>query len=277
MATPPFVNIAVRYRIPLFLALIAAGLAGNYFTFSILNAAFIFGSIFAMLALQLFGYARGIVAAAVISSYTYFVWNHPYAVMTMTAEVAVVGWLIGRRKMNMVTADALYWLFIGIPIGYLGFHVISHLPVSNTLFLMTKQAINGIANALIARLIFTGYLFRSKTALISFREVISSMLAFFVLCPALIMMSAGGKADLAEIDQYIRTTLSHDSRHLTDSLENWVEDRKTAYRQTCGDGNDAFAGADAKVPRASADIGCQFSADRAHGQRGNRHRLLPAG
>ena len=57
--------------IPLFLALIAAGLIGNYFPFSILNAHFIFGSIFAMLALQIFGLSRGIAAAAIIAGYTY--------------------------------------------------------------------------------------------------------------------------------------------------------------------------------------------------------------
>ena len=59
-----------RYAIPLFLALIAAGLAGNYFPFAILNAHFIFGSIFAMLALQFFGFGRGVVAAAVIAVFS---------------------------------------------------------------------------------------------------------------------------------------------------------------------------------------------------------------
>ena len=75
-----------RYDVPVYLALIAAGLAGNYFKFSILNADFIFGSIFALLALQRFGLGRGIIAAAAIAGYTYFAWNHPYALITMTAE-----------------------------------------------------------------------------------------------------------------------------------------------------------------------------------------------
>jgi len=86
-ASPPANDVGTsRYAIPLFLALIAAGLAGNYFKFSILNLHFIFGSIFAMLALQFFGLGRGILAAAVISSYTYLAWNHPYAIITMTAR-----------------------------------------------------------------------------------------------------------------------------------------------------------------------------------------------
>ena len=44
-----------RYAVLLFFALLAAGLAGNYFKFHLLNLHFIFGSIFAMLALQYFG------------------------------------------------------------------------------------------------------------------------------------------------------------------------------------------------------------------------------
>ena len=214
-----------RYDIPLFLALIVAGFAGNYFPFSILNAHFIFGSIFAMLALQLFGFGWGVVAAAIISGYTYLAWNHPWAIVTMTAEVAVVGLLIRTRKMNLVIADTLYWLLIGIPLGYLCFHVIANFPVSNTMFLMTKQAINGIANALVARLIFTGYSFRSKALLISFRENMSNLLVFFVLCTALAMLTADSKTDFTKTDHQIRASLNWDSQDMTDCLENWVKER----------------------------------------------------
>ena len=60
----PSTRIATLQGTPLFLLLIAAGLAGNYFKFPVfLNIDFIFGSIFAMLALQFFGLGRGIVAA----------------------------------------------------------------------------------------------------------------------------------------------------------------------------------------------------------------------
>lgn len=215
-----------RCAVIIFFAFIAAGLAGNYFKFTILNADFIFGSIFAMLALQFFGSGRGIIAAAAIASYTYFAWNHPWAIVTMTAEVAMVSWMISRRKINLVFADAIYWLFVGIPVGYFCFHVISDFPVSNALFLMTKQTVNGIANALIARLIFTAYLFHSKAPLISFREVVVNLLAFFVLCPSLIIVTQSGRIDLAETDRQIRTSLIRDSHRVTNSLEDWVEGRK---------------------------------------------------
>ncbi len=92
-----------NYGTLLLITLIFAGLSGNYFKYPIfLNIDFLFGSIFAMLALQYFGLARGIVAAAIIASYTYLLWNHPYAIIIQTVEVAAVGWLMSRRKMGMV-------------------------------------------------------------------------------------------------------------------------------------------------------------------------------
>lgn len=97
-----------KFNIALFLALIAAGLVGNHFLLPIfLNIDFIFGSIFAMLALQFFGPGRGILASVLIAGYTYMLWNHPYAILIMTAEVAVVGWLMERRKIGLVLADTL--------------------------------------------------------------------------------------------------------------------------------------------------------------------------
>lgn len=79
MAFAPSTNTAIadRSSILLFLVLIAAGLAGNYFSYPIFpDVEFLFGGIFAMLALQ-FGIGRGILAAAIIASYTYFLWNKP--------------------------------------------------------------------------------------------------------------------------------------------------------------------------------------------------------
>lgn len=217
------------------LALIAAGLAGNYFRFPIfLNIDFLFGSIFAMLALQYFGPGRGILAAAIIASYTYVLWNHPYAIIIMTAEVAVVGWLLGRRKIGLVLADILYWLIIGMPLVYLFYHLSMQVSSGNTYIAMIKEAVNGIANALVARLIFAGFSLWSRSSLTSYREIISNLLAFFVLCPALIMLAAGSRTDFAATDHAIRTTLIQDSRRITNRVETWVMNRKSAILNLAG-------------------------------------------
>ncbi|MCF8085058.1 MAG: hypothetical protein K9M96_18415, partial [Deltaproteobacteria bacterium] len=215
-----------RYAVPFYLALIAAGLAGNYFPFSILNAHFIFGSIFAMLALQIFGWGRGVIAAAVISGYTYFAWNHPWAFATMTAELAVVGWLFTRRRVALVTADAFYWLVLGIPLGYLCFRTFGDLPVGSALFLMIKQGINGIANALVARLIFSGFSGPLKVQQISLRETLFNLLVLFVLSSSILLVVYDAGIDLDETDRRIRTDLVRDSRNMADGLKTWFEERE---------------------------------------------------
>lgn len=215
-----------NYILVFFIAFCAAGWAGNYLKFSILNAHFIFGSIFAMLALQILGLTKGILAAAIISSYTYLMWNHPYAIVTMTAEVAVVGWLVTRKKINLTLADAIYWLLIGIPLGYFLFHIIGEHSSESSLFLMIKQGINGISNALISRMIFSLYLIRSKEYFISFREIMANLLVFFVFVTSLIMITLYGRSDLAEIDRHIRSSLLDHGQQLTSILDNWVNERK---------------------------------------------------
>ena len=213
----------------LFSALVLGGLAANHFNYPLFfNIDFVFGSIFAMLALQIFGLGRGVLAAALIASYTYVLWNHPYAIVIMTVEVAAVGWLTSRRIIGMVLADALFWLFIGMPLVYLFYHVIMNVPLNNAYLTMNKQAVNGIANALIARLLYAGYNLRSRSARTSCHEIISNMLAFFVLCPALVMLIFASRADFAETDQNIRSGLLQRSSRVTRLTEAWITSRKRA-------------------------------------------------
>jgi PAS domain S-box-containing protein len=230
MPTSPSVNTEkTRDSVPLLLALIAAGLAGNYFKFQLfLNIDFLFGSIFALLALQFCGLGRGILAAAMIAGYTYFIWNHPYAILIMTAEVAVVGWLVRRRKIAMIMADTFYWLIIGMPLVYLFYHGIMQIPHSNTSIVMIKQAMNGIANALIARLLFTAYSLRSRSVLMSYKDIGYHLLGFFVLCPALMLLAIGSRTDFKQIDGDIRTGLLRDSESIGNKVEVWLESRQAA-------------------------------------------------
>ena len=217
-----------QYSIPILLSLVVAGLLGNYFKFPIfLNIDFIFGSIFAMLALQFFGLKRGVLAGAMIAAYTYVLWNHPYAIIIMTAEVAVVGWLMQRKNVGLVLADAIYWVVIGMPLVFLFYYVVMDVPQSNVYITMSKQAINGIANALIARLIYTCFPIAYRQSLLPFREVIYNMMALFVLAPSLILLVVSSRADLSDVEQRIRANLTQHSIRLTHILDTWERNRKS--------------------------------------------------
>ena len=222
-------NIRHPYSLLLFVLLVAAGLAGNYFSFPVfLNIDFLFGSIFAMLALQYFGLGWGTLAAALIGSYTYFLWNHPYAIIILGAEALWVGVLMTRRRVGMVLADTLFWLLVGMPLVFFFYRLLMHVPLSSVTFIMTKQAINGMANALLARLIFTGLVLGFRSSQTSFREIIYNLLTAFVLFPGLIMLAIGSRADFAETDHRIRASLLQDSARLDHYVNTWVINRKSA-------------------------------------------------
>ena len=213
-------------QVPLFLGLIAAGLAGNYFNFPLfLSIDFLFGSIFTMLALQCFGLWRGVLAAALIAGCTYILWNHPYAIVILTAEVAVVGWLMKRHRMGMLLADALYWLVIGMPLVFVFYHLVMHVSQSTANIVMVKQAVNGVANALLARILFGSIAGWTQFRPISLQETVGNLLTAFLLFPVLILLALNSRNDFAETDQNIRAALQQKSLTVTSSLADWVQDR----------------------------------------------------
>lgn len=223
------IRVPPGFHIPLFLGLIAAGLAGNYFNVPILlSIDFLFGSIFAMLALQLFGLSRGVLAAGLIASYTWVLWNHPYAILIAMAEVLLVGWLMKRHKLGMVLADTLYWLILGMPLVYLFYKNFLAIADAGVHVIMAKQAINGITNALIARLIFTGLMLRSRDALVSYRDLIYNMLAVFALGPVLIFLMLSSQRDLRENELRSRAELHQKSQSAAHRLDAWMLDRQTS-------------------------------------------------
>ncbi|CAH2031451.1 PAS domain S-box protein [Trichlorobacter ammonificans] len=218
-----------RLALLTFFGLVCAGLLGNYFKLTLfLNVDFLFGSIFALLALQRLGHGPGIAAALLISSYTYALWNHPFAIIILTAEVAVVGWLVFRRRLGMVVADTLYWLVVGMPLVYLLYHLVMGTTLENTMVIMVKQAMNGIVNALIARILFSLCRYCSRDIEFSFREITHNILSFFILCPTLLIMALSSRADFSDADQQIRRLLRQDIGQMQNRLETWIHNRTTA-------------------------------------------------
>ncbi|NTU60326.1 MAG: hypothetical protein HGA98_04630, partial [Deltaproteobacteria bacterium] len=206
--------------------LVAAGVAANYLRYPIFfSIEFLFGSIFSLLALQLLGLGPGVVVAAAVSSSTYLLWNHPYAVVIMTCEVLVVGLLVRRREMELVLADALYWLFLGMPLVYLFYHGVMKLPPENAGITMMKQALNGVTNALAARLVFLAAASRVRRRAFSLREVVFNLLALFSLGPSLFLLAAQSRSELTDSDHSVREALRAASDRVKTNLDQWLHDQ----------------------------------------------------
>ncbi len=218
-------------RLALYLLLLAAGLAGNYFKYPLfLEIEFLFGSIFAFLALQFFGKTKGVLAGVVIAGVTYYNWGHPYAVLIMSAEVALVAWLTGRYRVSLVMADALFWLMVGMPLVYFFYHGVMEVPLGITTVTMTKQAVNGITNVLLARLIFMAIGLGKPKYKASLREILHSSLVFCVLMPMLLSIAIDSRSDFLKMENEIRAALTKESQSTRQRLGSWLEDRAATLR-----------------------------------------------
>lgn len=206
--------------------LILVGLAGNYFGYPVsIGAPFLFGSIFSMLALQAFGFSIGIFTALAISAGSYCSVHHPDCIFVLVGEVIFVGWLYFRKGSMFVFADILYWLLIGMPLGYLCSRHVLDLPSNSSLIFIFNLALNGISNALVARLFFMLLQARERKHRFSLREVISSLLALFILIPSLAILTYESQHDFRQFDKNIRQILLGSSRHTVSSLNLWLHEK----------------------------------------------------
>ncbi|MEI6214263.1 MAG: ATP-binding protein [Desulfuromonadales bacterium] len=181
--------------IPLLLG--AIGFLGNWFKLSLFfNVDFLFGSFFVMLAIARYGVAAAMVSGVIAASCSYLLWNHPWAIIIFSAEALFVALCHRRKPGYLLLHDTLYWLFIGMPLVWLFYHVVMGIPLQATYLIALKQSINGIVNALLATLVMYGFqVFRSTAAgdrtLIPLREIIFTTVVSVTLLPTLAYFVTG--------------------------------------------------------------------------------------
>ncbi len=211
--------------------LILAGLAGNHFRAPfLLGSDLLFGSIPVMMIIQWYGAGWGIFAALAASSYTLGLYHHPYAMVTFTAEAAVVALLWRRVKIDLVVADTLFWFFAGMPFYFVVFSGVMNAEPSSALFVLTRNAANHILNALIARTLVILLSFTSLSSpfgvrdRISFREALFTSLSCFVLIPALCIVVLNGQSDGKRLEREVRTELVNVANQGKSILDAWMRD-----------------------------------------------------
>lgn len=176
------------------LALGCVGFLANWLRLPLFfNIDYLFGSFFTMLAIQLLGWRWGALSGLLAASCTWWLWNHPYAAIIFSAEAVLTGLIYERRRGDLLLANLLYWLFVGIPLVLLCYNGIMQISLDSSLSILFKQIINGIANTCAARLVITGIYRQLPKQLAmpypaSLREILSTLLAFFVIYTSLVLL-----------------------------------------------------------------------------------------
>jgi PAS domain S-box-containing protein len=224
MISPPFSD-KRSFAALLILALLA--LAGNYFTWDLFfGISFLFGSIASLIVLYLFGNSWGLLVVFVSSIQTIFIWNHPYVAIIFILEILFIG-LFRQQQQNILLLDMLYWILVGIPLGWVFYSLLLHLDNTQLLLTILKQAINGIANALIANLIITylplaSWLGHPQTSKkISLQENILNLLIYFLFLPLLLLILLDGNRVASRLFNDVQTDLDLTANLLSAELQTW--------------------------------------------------------
>jgi PAS domain S-box-containing protein len=215
-----------KFLLPL-ICLIIAGFLGNYIKVPLsFSVEFIFGSIAVLITVYIYGSFWGTLAALLASTYTYFAWGHPYAIVIFTCEALFVGIFLQRKGQSTIVLDGIYWLLIGMPLVCLFYGGFLHLPLTAFLQIALKQAVNGIFNALLASLILGIFSLKNQKILhnnrrFSLQETILNLLVAFVFVPALTLTVINGNQVLKTIEDDLQKQLQVVSMPLINNLQMW--------------------------------------------------------
>lgn len=131
--------------------MVTCGVAVNFLPFTLhFRVDFLFGSIFALIALYMLPPLAGITAAALIALPTLFLWNHPLGLIMHTVEASLISILLRKTKLHLLTCATIVWFFLLPPMVYINMQTSGmFFPSAIRLFLL-KYTINGVFNAAIA-------------------------------------------------------------------------------------------------------------------------------
>lgn len=210
------------------ICLIILAYLGNYFKFTVFfGIDFIFGTIFVWLVSYFYGFTWGVLTGFIASIHTYFLWGHPYSIISFTAEAFVVNYFYHRFHKNLVLINILYWLFLGIPLIIFFYRFLLNLSWLSTTLIVFKQPVNAIVNSLIATLIYT-YIPRKlitsskvKKDSISFQQNLFNLFLSFILIPSLTVSVINTQNSIYEIENLIINDLQTVGNYWKQNIVFW--------------------------------------------------------
>ena len=141
----------------LFLVSVALGIGGYLLNLVPIELgfglSFILGGVFALGLAQLC-FWPAILCAVLTGAATYQLWGHPIAAVVFVLDVAFVAWSARRFRMPFLFPDAVFWLFAGIPLVWIGYRHGLGMQSDAATAAAVKQALNNIFLSLAAQIFF---------------------------------------------------------------------------------------------------------------------------
>ncbi|MBW4530872.1 MAG: GGDEF domain-containing protein [Aphanothece saxicola GSE-SYN-MK-01-06B] len=134
--------------------------------------------------------------AAMASLYTWTLWGHPWAIVIFSAEALWLALFVNRfsgppaNDLNgrIIVADVVFWLLVGTPLVFFLYGSVLHIDPTNVAVTAAKQAVNGVANTVVAFLLFVLLQLRRHShgkGLLPLRGLVFSVVLASIILPSL--------------------------------------------------------------------------------------------
>lgn len=133
----------------------AAALGINQFGLAVFGGTeLLLGGWLVLLVVYAYGPWHGAAAAAIALSTTVYTWGHPWGLMCSVGEAIAVGWLVHRRGWSRLSAGAVYWALVGVPLVAAGILLWSDIPFPSNWAIVVKYPANSLLIMLVALPVF---------------------------------------------------------------------------------------------------------------------------
>jgi len=225
--------------------LTALGYLGNVASLPVaFGVSFLFGSIFVIIAVSLLGPWLGGLSALIASSYTYILWNHPYAIVIFVCEALWIGFCLKRKHTNIVLIDAVYWMVIGLPLVFIFYFGVMSLGFQSTMIIFLKQSINGIVNALIAGILISHLPFQKwfrlpwNRRMLPYSRIVFQLTSAFLMLPLVGMLLFTNYQESKTIQTVVKDLLVSETEMVSDLIHSWLLRHMAAVKSIAELGRD---------------------------------------
>lgn len=117
---------------------------------------FIFGNALIFAGVRVLSPKAVVLAGAISSARSIFLWNHPWAWLIWTIEAAFVAYT--ARRASPVRSDVIFWIVIGTPLLLLSYGAIMDMDRLSLMLVVAKQSTNGILNVVLGEIIYVTFI-----------------------------------------------------------------------------------------------------------------------
>ncbi|WP_415839631.1 putative bifunctional diguanylate cyclase/phosphodiesterase [Paenibacillus tarimensis] len=225
-------------RIFYFALLVVLGAAGELLRIPMIFGLDIsFSSIFLLLLLLLFNIPAAIGGAAVVAAISYFIGGNSSLVFLLVLEVAVVGILLRKKRRNLFILDLQYWLFAAAPILFVLYFVFNKELNAVITIYVSKSAVNGTFNALIANILLAyiparkwineGVFSRSRVPL---GQIVFQLTMAASMFPFIVFILSGSIFHTSDLDQKAHQRSGAIAAYIADELNTWPDQELRALK-----------------------------------------------